>query len=411
MADDNVYRSRSEFHKNELFYELNEEEYRFEGQYNSKQYADTTIRIDLGHYGSSLKQSVDETPRLNMSFLRTVGISKGKEFVFPGVYSAEFVGSMEEAFDIIVSTLYIRNSAIIKYEPEDRLAPPAKQLISVKLPKVKDAIDLVGVELEGGWTELPPHISSWHDLGKDGSVETSEDDLPSTSRAYNRDDDDEPEIRDGELRSAPMKADKICGWVARNLPQAVNSTCGFHVHMSLVTDYHYSLLMSREFYNALKAHFNKWGKQYGIPKSHPFWDRLNGSNDFCEGAYYHNPDEQAQVDDHEDCRYYTINYCLNQHGTVEFRFLPMWNKKDKKIAIAALSELIEFVRSWLAHVEERPRVNLIRVSDLRNRKVKAVTLGDETVNRIKVKTARLAKKPFGPYRNVNIDRSDESNQY
>jgi hypothetical protein len=301
------------------------------------------INIMLYRYGNRFKEIIEgnggEKLTLNLSFLRTVGLSHGVAFEFKGVYSKFFIDNLAYALEFTANFLFKCYSHLIVWLPEYNTTDI--KIKKVKLKEAKKFINLVGVELEGGWTSRPVAIKNWRGLMHDGSV---------SQQLYGH---------IGELRSSPMDSRSILLWTKQNMPDDTDDTCGFHVHMSLLNSQFYSRLMSNEFRNYVETKFRLWGDKHPTVGG-AFWDRLNGNNRYCAGlnssehGSWH-PDGQASTDEHySSFRYFAVNFCRHLHSTVEFRFLPMWSKSDTSLAVSALKELINTVNSYLSNYREVP---------------------------------------------------------
>lgn len=175
--------------------------------------------------------------------------------------------------------------------------------ISVEIPE-KNFIDMIGIELEGGWDTMP----AGEENHGDGSVYCKE------SKSV------------GEIASEPFKNVNDClAWVDRCYPIEVNKTCGLHIHMSFVDKLSYMQLMNKTFYRYFLAECMKWGKTMKINSGSEFWKRLEGKNSYCRKQF--NPDRQSTMRSKEGCRYTHLNYCFGLYGTLECRLFPMFKKK------------------------------------------------------------------------------------
>jgi len=184
-------------------------------------------------------------------------------------------------------------------------------------------IDKIGIELEGGWREIPPAGKPYYD----GSIEGI----------------DAPII--GEIASPPIPAEKISElekWLRQNYPHRVNNTCGFHIHISLRNLLFYSQLLTPEFHQFLLQELHKWGEENEIPSSHYFWKRLNGAR-YTRKEW--RAEEQIFATEKTTSRYCQLNFCFRLHKTVECRIFPQFEKK--KWAILALKKYIWIVEEWL----------------------------------------------------------------
>ena len=191
---------------------------------------------------------------------------------------------------------------------------------AIHIPK----INLIGVELEGGWHEKPEKYPIIHD----GSVGVN-------ARYY------------GEIPSPPMKPNAIVKFIDECYPDVVNSSCGFHVHISTKSSKDYGALMTEAFY----LDFVKWAKALGkkmkLDLNHEFYKRLedrNGYSTYCRKGVP-NFMEQVVATGKQGVRYKQLNFCWSQHGTLEMRLMPAWAKKSE--AIFALASYLRFVNGWL----------------------------------------------------------------
>lgn len=183
-------------------------------------------------------------------------------------------------------------------------------------------INRVGVELEGGWTD--PNFL----IGHDGSVNVRANVV-------------------GELASPPLLPEELEEWMAKHYPDAVNETCGMHVHVSLKSVASYSALMERPFFDFFVPHLRKWGEKKKIIKTHPFWARVNGIGDwaqrYCKMEFI--PEKQVHRKDRHNDRYTALNYTWARYKTVECRLLPAF--KMPKIGISAVTAVMDGFESFL----------------------------------------------------------------
>lgn len=203
--------------------------------------------------------------------------------------------------------------------------------IGPHLGKVKNRVALVGVELEGAWSELPPGVQ---EVVHDGSVFGGR--MPPNARYL------------GELPIGPALPAGIPELIRINHPQKVNATCGMHVHMSFDTLRWYQLLMTPD-YQATILHFLKeWAVENKFRETHCIWERLAGKSRYCQDEFW--PDQQAtrkQKDHNMDRpghRYTVIHYCGRQ-TTIECRVLPMMNSPVK--ANSAVTRVIDITNACL----------------------------------------------------------------
>ena len=219
-----------------------------------------------------------------------------------------------------------------------------------KIPKTK-AINAIGIELEGGWTRYYTAAGKpirYHDEGckiirngkpkmlkHDGSVSM---DKSNSGCDYV-----------GEIASKPMQPRAITSWVRRNQPDAFNKTCGAHMHVSTKSTSDYMCLTDHKFWKFFREKLAKWGNKQKFSKSHEFWKRLEGNNQYCKVE--HTPEKQL----HEGSNRYTqINYCWSKHRTLEFRVLPIFETSD--LQIEAFFQLIWMVENYLENNKDYKKV-------------------------------------------------------
>lgn len=199
------------------------------------------------------------------------------------------------------------------------------------LGKVKNRVELVGVELEGGWVELPSGVNA---LEHDGSVFGGR--TPAGVKYI------------GELPIGPALPAGIGELIRINHPQKVNQTCGMHVHMSFPTLWYYHLLMVPEYQKSIVHYLTLWAQEQKFKDTHHIWGRLRGESRFCQEQFW--PDAQASqkrkghdqnVPGH---RYTHVHYCGRQN-TIEIRTLPMMDKI--KTAISAVHKVIDITNASL----------------------------------------------------------------
>lgn len=172
-------------------------------------------------------------------------------------------------------------------------------------------------------------------------------------------------IHIGEIPGRILEPKEIDSWMKRCYPEHVNDTCGLHVHMSFVKSLHYGRLMVPEYQATILTYLGKWAMNESIPKDHPIWSRLSGKNEFCKHEFF--ADVQARktskVYDHHGNgnRYTAINYCHGQHGTLECRVLPMFEKVDQ--AIRAVHQVIDVTNACLKFQAKREEKVNARVID------------------------------------------------
>jgi len=132
-------------------------------------------------------------------------------------------------------------------------------------------IDLIGIEIEGGWN------ASRKDLIKDEGIHL---DLFSNSEVC------------GELLSSPLNINNALVFLEKNWPTETIPKAGFHIHVSFKDLSHYCQLMSKNFYPYFIKSMEKWGKDYSCTNEN-FWIRLSGKNHFCTKKFH--PEKQVNV--------------------------------------------------------------------------------------------------------------------
>jgi hypothetical protein len=203
-----------------------------------------------------------------------------------------------------------------------------------------DQINLIGVEIEGRWNEMPPV----GELDYDGSVEF--DGRTGMGSLGDTIDPEGPLI--GEAVSDPLSPGQAIAWLDDNYPAEVNRSCGLHVHISLPPP-NYQLLMDRPFYDFFRDRMEAWGEENPVPDA--FWDRMNGHNSTCRHEWM--PD--SQIHGGHNTRYTIWNFqAYRSHGTAECRVLPAFEMVPA--AQDAVMEVCEIVCDYLADTDPEPCV-------------------------------------------------------
>ena len=203
--------------------------------------------------------------------------------------------------------------------------------LDAHLGKVKNRVELVGVELEGGWVKLPPGVPT---LEHDGSVFNGR--MPAGVNYI------------GELPIGPALPAGIGELMRINHPGKVNATCGMHVHMSFSTLWYYHLLMVESYQETMLHYLWKWAEEMKLKETHHIWGRLKGESRFCQKKFW--PDAQASTKrkGHDQNvhghRYTHVHYCGRQN-TIEVRTLPMFD--SLKIAISGVHRVIDITNACL----------------------------------------------------------------
>lgn len=230
-------------------------------------------------------------------------------------------------------------SASVRALNNSIMIPNVKPLdIDHLLGKVKNRVALVGVELEGGWKELPPDV---RELEHDGSVFNKRKPVGANFI--------------GELPIGPVLPAALPTLLTKNYPHKINHTCGMHVHMSFDSLFYYGLLMVPEYQETILEYLTRWAKNQtnsrGTPvfgEGHYIWSRLNGESEFCRKNFW--PDAQAATKrkgfdrNVHGNRYTVIHYCGRQN-TIECRVLPMMN--TPRHAASAVQEVINITNACI----------------------------------------------------------------
>lgn len=199
-------------------------------------------------------------------------------------------------------------------------------------------INLVGLEVEGGWNgtryKHPFDIPIIADHSIDGRTLQTDKPLKCTHV--------------GEVVSAPMPPDPdaVGGWIDKYWPQHTNITCGFHIHTSFKSKRDYTLLTTKGFLLELVDTMQTKGKDLGLPPEHYFWARMRGGNPFTMLNF----DASSQIGLRQKSvgnrtRYGMLNFAWNIHGTMEFRALPTFESAD--LARSFTFHYLSFIESFL----------------------------------------------------------------
>jgi len=214
---------------------------------------------------------------------------------------------------------------------------------------LRNRIDKVGIELEGGWATVPVGGR----VIRDGSVKGLSANV----------------VHIGELVSAPIKTGKnyegVFEWVRKFYPYEVNHTCGLHVHMSFQTASNYMQLIRPEYPATIIASIEAWAIRMGLRKDHPLWPRLQGKSEYCQHTFHGEEQLKNNGKDYDKTRsghrYTVINYAYNRTGTVECRLLPMMDTLDQ--GLSAIQEVLDVTNAFLVATAERPKKILAEVKN------------------------------------------------
>lgn len=205
-------------------------------------------------------------------------------------------------------------------------------------------IQAVGLELEGGWSDIPKGVRydprgnpGPYTIGRDGSLDHFQQRNPELAAV-------------GEIASEPLPVgSKAEEWLRRMWPQRIGENCAFHIHMSFINAICYSRLMKEEYPGTAVEYLRRWAEKEGLPKTHAIWPRLNGDSVYCQHIYSA-ADQIGNVTKDRDQRrkghrYTAFNYNFGRTGTIECRLLPMFDNVEQ--GIRALNELVDLTNRFL----------------------------------------------------------------
>lgn len=228
---------------------------------------------------------------------------------------------------------------------------------------LKNRIRAVGVELEGGWTEVKG-INVIHDgsviipLPKAPHKPARLQDLPAYERLHAKYLKDYPHYI-GEVPSPPLVISEVDDFINNSYPSYTNATCGLHVHMSFFHKMNYQRLLTPDYTTTMIKGLVAWAEKENLPEKHPIWERLKDAN-HAHCAHVFLGDEQVRQTKKDynsrgkpHSRYTAINYCFGQHGTVECRLLPMMETAEQ--ASRAVHEVITITNRFLSKIREREK--------------------------------------------------------
>jgi len=246
---------------------------------------------------------------------------------------------------------------------------------------IRNRIYRVGVELEGGWEQLPSGSRIEHDgsvvISLPGAIDANGRPLSPPQAPQPRGlliDENAvpprrmPAIVVGEIPSPPLDMDAYAGWMKSCYPKHVNETCGLHAHMSFKFKIHYMRLMTPELTPHIVNGLLRWAEEEKLAPSHPIWPRLQ-RKDHRHCAHIYLGDNQVRIarKDYNSrgtaySRYTALNYCYSKEqpdgtrlGTVECRLLPMMETSDQ--AVRAVTTVFDLTNRFLSQLKRKePRV-------------------------------------------------------
>ena len=180
----------------------------------------------------------------------------------------------------------------------------------------------IGIELEGGWYEMP---SNEHEISYPMYIDESHPDLSGEPLWHL--------------------------WTKRFYPEEHNYDCGGHFHVSFDNIQAFEFLCTVEFFEHFQRELYRWGVRAHI-KNKDFWDRLRGDNSMCKTTFRGVEQLYVVNDNYPDCRYSILNFQYNKHGTLEFRILPMFD--DPKLYIKAVQVCMDITQRYLDKMANKP---------------------------------------------------------
>lgn len=215
--------------------------------------------------------------------------------------------------------------------------------------KLKNRVHLVGVELEGGWIQLPGNVEPQ----RDASV---------FRHGFKPEDIEKTKLlqKVGEIPLEPLSPKTFPATFMLFYPDYVDQSCGMHVHLSLKRPFIYQRLMVNHPYSypaTIVRYIERWALTEQLPADHPIWSRLANQNEYCQHIFH--ADEQVRTSakdfDHhrEGHRYTVVSFCWSRYKTVECRLLPMMQTAAQ--GVRAVQEVINITNAFLAaSVEKEP---------------------------------------------------------
>lgn len=207
----------------------------------------------------------------------------------------------------------------------------------------KNRIARVGVELEGGWKNIPDGVQPETDTSVFKDPKTDQQRVPPGL------------VFAGEIPIGPFVPAAIGRAMKKYYPQVVDKTCGLHVHMSFESLVHYGWLIVPEFQETMSEYLFRWAKKEGFADDHHIWPRLKGQSTYCQKKFW--PDAQisrkaAKGHNREEFghRYTVVNYCGRQN-TIEVRVLPMMDTVEQ--AIRGVKEVMKITNACLLKLAKK----------------------------------------------------------
>lgn len=205
-------------------------------------------------------------------------------------------------------------------------------------------INLVGLEVEGGWDgevcKRPFTSKIIPDHSIDGRTYASDNPLTCTHV--------------GEVVSLPLlpESGNIEQWITIHWPQHTNNTCGFHIHTSYASMKDYAALTTKHFLTKLIEAIIEKGKALNLPPTHYLFKRMGGNNPFSQFNFDASNQIRMKAKAVGDrLRYGMINCSWNIHGTIEFRGYPTF--ETPQLALAFTKLYLDFIEDYLEEFADK----------------------------------------------------------
>lgn len=225
-------------------------------------------------------------------------------------------------------------------------------------------INLIGVECEGLWLNIPG-CQGYHVMNNDRIITDSSviiNKIPKKFTEKLKAAQYAGELsqfsRSGEVVSRPFgNLQQLIESIYQIWPDVTNSTCGAHIHFSLLDDSYYSCLMEPGFYDWFKLRLYDFSAKQKLDKKKCFADRVfnrtERSQYYCKDEFI--PLKQAYVTNkiyrtQNGDRYTFLNYCFSRLSTIECRVFSAHITIPQ--FINCINWLIETVDSYLNNFYE-----------------------------------------------------------
>lgn len=198
----------------------------------------------------------------------------------------------------------------------------------------------IGIELEGGWNELPKGCT-----------------LPIRDTSVHVIANYVGEYPSPVLNFDPESKNYWKRWLTKMYPQHLNESCGMHVHMSFRTALTYQRLMSPKYPATIVAYVKQWAlNEPTINADHCIWGRLAGNSAYCQHVFHADEQVKSPGKDFDQRRvghrYTVINYCW-RNSTLECRLLPMM--PNVEVAAKAIQEIVDITNGYLIATRAREK--------------------------------------------------------